>query len=304
MTTQFLGVEAIETLRADNPAYRLREVDQTAPAGMWQTAAEGGDLLFQTATAADWSAFTDVVTLASTPAVTIHGTLTVSGTIAFAANVRLDDDIVVLFGDDSDYYMGYSATDVALEIGTGATIASNVVVSVDSDTLTVTGTVAATTDLEVASQALQCFGIQINNSAGYLRHRMGFGQVTGTTASNFIDRIVGASTAFATTPTGTDATTAFETGCKISTTSAYSIVFDTAAQVTANGLATVALQNNGTGTALVVAVDYESYDVDGVTLNRPAFYYTNADTAAAFNINSTNIPSGKTLVTRFYGHLS
>lgn len=304
MTTQTLGIEGTTTLRSGVPAYRLREVDQTAPAGMWRVAASGGDMLFQAATAADWTAFTDVVTLASTPAVTIHGTLSVSGTIAFAANVRLDDDIVVLYGDDSDFYMGYSATDDALEIGTGATIASNVVVSVDSDTLTVTGTVAATTDLEVASQALQCFGIQLNNSAGVLRHRMGFGQVTGTTASNFIDRIVGASTVFATTPTGTDATTAFETGCKVSTTSAYSIVFNTAAQVTANGLATVALQNNGTGTPLVVGVDYSSYDVDGETLNRISFYYTHADSAAAFNINSTNIPTGKTMVTRFYGHLA
>jgi hypothetical protein len=132
MTTQFLGVEATETLRADNPAYRLREVDQTAPAGMWSMGAQGADMLFQAASAADWSAFTDVVTLASTPAVTIHGTLTVSGTIVFEDNVRLDDDTVVLFGDSSDLYMGYSATDDALEIGTGATIASDVALAIDS----------------------------------------------------------------------------------------------------------------------------------------------------------------------------
>jgi hypothetical protein len=132
MTTQTLGKEGVETLRSGNPSYRLREVDQTAPAGMWSMGAQGADMLFQASTAADWSAFTDVVTLASTPAVTIHGTLTVSGTIVFEDNVRLDDDIIVAFGDDSDYYMGYSATDDALEIGTGATIASNVALSVDS----------------------------------------------------------------------------------------------------------------------------------------------------------------------------
>jgi hypothetical protein len=144
MTTQFLGIEAIETLRASNPAYRLREVDQTAPAGMWSVDAQGADLRFQAATAADWSAYTTVVTLASTPAVTIHGTLTVSGTIVFAGDVRLDDDIVVLFGDDSDFYMGYSATDDALEIGTGATIASGVALSVDTS-----GNVAVDGDLEI-----------------------------------------------------------------------------------------------------------------------------------------------------------
>jgi hypothetical protein len=132
MTTQILGTEAIETLRADNPSYRLREVDQTVPAGMWQIDAQAGDLLFQAATAADWTAFTTVVTMTSTPSITIHGTVTFSGTIAFAANVRLDDDIVVLFGDGSDYYMGYSATDDKLEIGTGATIASNVAMDIDT----------------------------------------------------------------------------------------------------------------------------------------------------------------------------
>lgn len=137
MTTQFLGKEVTETLRGDDPSYRLREVDQTAPAGMWQMNAQGGDMLFQASTSSSWSSFTDVVTLESTPAVTIHGTLTVSGTIVFAADVRLDDDIVVLFGDDSDYYMGYSATDDALEIGTGSAIASNVALAFDSSGKTV-----------------------------------------------------------------------------------------------------------------------------------------------------------------------
>ena len=132
MTTQTLGVEGIQTLRAEDPAYRLREVDQTAPAGMWQVDAQGGDLLFRSATAADWSGFTDVVTLASTPAVTIHGTLTVSGTIEFAANIRLDDDVLVLFGDDSDYYLGYSATDDALEMGRGALVTQNVALLLDA----------------------------------------------------------------------------------------------------------------------------------------------------------------------------
>jgi hypothetical protein len=132
MATQILGKEGINYVRSTNPAYRLREVDQTAPAGMWQMDASSGDLLFQCATAADWSAFTTVVTMTSTPSITIHGTITFSGTIVFSANVRLDDDIVILFGDDSDYYMGYSATADVLEIGTGSTINSNVAMAIDS----------------------------------------------------------------------------------------------------------------------------------------------------------------------------
>jgi hypothetical protein len=165
-------------------------------------------------------------------------------------------------------------------------------------------TLAVTTDISLASQVLNCFGVQINNNSGTLRHRMGFGQVAGTTASNFIDRISNASTTYADTPTGTDADTAFASGLKVSTTSAYAVVFDVAAQTTANGLATAVIQDNSTGTALNVAVDYESFDVNGTTRNRMSFYYTNASSGAAFNINTTNIPSGKNLITRFYGHLA
>jgi len=127
VATQILGKEGINYVRSTDPAYRLREVDQTAPAGMWQLEGSSGDLLFQCATAADWSASTTVVTMTSTPSITIHGT------VVFSANLRLDDDIVVLFGDDSDYYMGYSATADVFEIGTGSTINSNVALKVASD---------------------------------------------------------------------------------------------------------------------------------------------------------------------------
>ena len=101
MTTQILGKEAIQTLRGEEPAYRLREVDQVAPAGMWQIDAQGADLLFQAASAADWSTFTTVVTMTSAPGITIHGTITFSGTVVFSANVRLDDDITLAFGTSS-----------------------------------------------------------------------------------------------------------------------------------------------------------------------------------------------------------
>ena len=149
MATLMLGKEGIDTLRSTNPAYRLREVDQTAPAGMWQMDAEGGDLLFQASTDDTWTAFTTVVTMTSTPSITIHGTITFSGTVVFSANVRLDDDIVVLFGDGSDYYMGYSATADVLEIGTGSTINSAVAMAVDSSGNVGIGTVTPLESLHV-----------------------------------------------------------------------------------------------------------------------------------------------------------
>jgi hypothetical protein len=117
---------------------------------MWQMDASSGNLLFQCATAADWSAFTTVVTMTSAPSITIHGTITFSGTVVFSANVRLDDDITILYGDDSDYYMGYSATADALEIGTGSTINANVAISLDSSGQVGIGTNAPDVLLDVS----------------------------------------------------------------------------------------------------------------------------------------------------------
>ena len=90
-----------------------------------------------------------MVTMTSTPSITIHGTITFSGTVVFSANVRLDDDIVVLFGDGSDYYMGYSATADVLEIGTGSTINSAVAMAVDSSGNVGIGTVTPLESLHV-----------------------------------------------------------------------------------------------------------------------------------------------------------
>lgn len=146
MATLMLGKEGIDTLRSTNPAFRLREVDQTAPAGMWQIDAEGGDLLFQASTNDTWTAFTPVVTMTSTPSITVHGTITFSGTVVFSANVRLDDDIVILFGDGSDYYMGYSATADEVQIGTGSTVNSNVSIVVGA-----TGLSGIRGDLEIGT---------------------------------------------------------------------------------------------------------------------------------------------------------
>jgi len=132
MATQILGKEGTDTLRSTQPAYRLREVDQTAPAGMWRMAGDAGDMVFQASADATWSSFTDVVTLTSAPSVTIHGTIAFSGTVVFSADIRLDDDIVALFGDGSDFYMGYSATAGTLQVGVGSTINSAVAFSVDT----------------------------------------------------------------------------------------------------------------------------------------------------------------------------
>jgi hypothetical protein len=187
-------------------------------------------------------------------------------------------------------------------INTGSsTIASGAITASGTSTF---ATLGVTTDLSLASQVLNCFSVQFNNAGGTLRHRMGFGQVAGTTASNFIDRISGASTGYTNTETGADADNDFSAGMKVSTNQTYALVFNTAAQTTANGLAIAVIQKNDTGTALSVGVDHESHDINGTTRNRMLWYYTNATSGAVFALNTTNIEVGKGFVTRFYGHLA
>ena len=203
-------------------------------------------------------------------------------------------------------YLDLGATAVGNAIASKAVVLNSNLDYTGIRNLTITGTLGVTTDLSLASQVLNCFSVQFNNAGGTLRHRMGFGQVAGTTASNFMDRISGASASYTTTAIGTDASTDFTAGMKVSSNQTYALVFNTAAQTTANGLAIAVIQRNDTGTALSVGVDHESHDINGTTRNRMLWYYTNAATGAVFTINTTNISDTGTkgFVTRFYGHLA
>lgn len=123
MATVIFGQEAQTYVRAEDPAFRLRETDETQPAGMWQIAVSGDDMVFQRATATDWSTFETVVTLTSTPSVVIHGT------ISFSGELKLDDDVALVFGTGSDFYEAYSATENEWELGSGSTVGSNVMLA-------------------------------------------------------------------------------------------------------------------------------------------------------------------------------
>ena len=126
MVTVYAGPSAEKAVRGIAPDYKFREVDQTAPAGMWRIQLTGDDLEFQDATASDWSTYNTPVKLTSTPSIVI------SGDIEFTGNLDLADDALLLFGSGDDMYMGYSATDDALEIGTGSTITANIAIKLSS----------------------------------------------------------------------------------------------------------------------------------------------------------------------------
>ena len=114
MVTLFAGPTSIETVRGEEPQYRLREVDQTAPAGMWRIDVQADEMLFQRATASDWSTALTVVTLNSS------GVVVYSGAITFSGDVTLEDDIKLNFGDDADFTMDFDSAGSTFDFVAGA----------------------------------------------------------------------------------------------------------------------------------------------------------------------------------------
>lgn len=148
----------------------------------------------------------------------------------------------------------------------------------------------------------QAFLLRIENTAGTLQHAI-CSEGAGVTLGNYSSRIIGASDVLANTPTGADASTAFVSGGKIGSASPFIFWFDTAAQIPAEAQLLTAIVGNSTGTALTARPQFSSIDINGVTRLRLAFVFQDAATGATFNLNTTNIASGKVIWIQFRGKL-
>lgn len=149
----------------------------------------------------------------------------------------------------------------------------------------------------------QAFTFGFYNNGSVLQHYTLSDAVTGG-LGNLSSRIIGSTSAFTTTPTGSDSTTAFAAGAKIGSGSTNTLYFNTAAQTTVyfQGIATVV--NNTTGTGITVAAGVSSININGVTRNRVCLQFYNASTGAAFALSTANIPSGKTVQVQFLGKIA
>lgn len=147
--------------------------------------------------------------------------------------------------------------------------------------------------------ALNSFRIDIINSSGTLNHRIGAWFNPALAASNFVNKIVDASSSFYATPTGTDSTTAFYKGGKISSANPHRFIFDVSTTQTygTTSLIAIASPTSGMPATLKAYGSLHSDNVNGVTLIRPVIdmYYHNGTDWDLFQINTTNIPSLKTL---------
>jgi hypothetical protein len=142
------------------------------------------------------------------------------------------------------------------------------------------------------------FEIQVANNSGTIQHRM---QAPNNSSSsiaitgNLASLISGAANSYTTTPNGTDATTPFAAGAKISSASPHVLILDTPEQTNGNFSLNSEAQNIVAGTNGRIYTDTLSFNVNGVTRVRPGVVLSDVTTggaltwASALNSNGENI---------------
>ena len=157
----------------------------------------------------------------------------------------------------------------------------------------------AVSSFSVKHQQLQGFRFRIFNNAGTLQSQIT--DSNGTGLPTFSNKIVGASATLQNIPTGTDATTAFAFGGKISTTVTNEYIFNTASQVVADGLLMANIIFNSSGTDVLASPLVDTINVNGVSQPRLILAFSNATTGVSFALSTANIPAGKIIDVLFLG---
>lgn len=148
----------------------------------------------------------------------------------------------------------------------------------------------------------QAFMLRIQNTAGTLQHN--FRNLSKDVSTSFVSGINGASSTLQNTPSGNDATTNFTAGVKISSASNQRLILESAdltSGASLNLLGTMRYQDIGTLVQMFVSTI--SLNVNGTTRNWLFIDTYNATTGASFNLNTTNIPSGKQLQFQLMGFM-
>lgn len=148
-------------------------------------------------------------------------------------------------------------------------------------------------ELRLRDQVYQAFSIRLRNNSGTIEHRIG-SLAESATPGNYASRIINATTNFTATPAGTDASTPFAAGAKISSAAANRLILDTNAQIGAGFTMKAGIQYNDAGTALTVWAYPISINVNGLTRARLILEFRDAATGAPFNL-TTGLANGKIL---------
>jgi hypothetical protein len=148
------------------------------------------------------------------------------------------------------------------------------------------------TNLSLQGYLPNCITLEIYNAGGTLQHAMypttldaaNSAWAGGINAANYIRQ---------TTPTGTDASTAFAYGGKIQSAANSNFIFDTAAISNTIAFGICKLGRNTTATTIIAPqLLAGSGNVNGVTRNRWKIRFTDS-VGAAWDLNTTNIANTK-----------
>lgn len=153
----------------------------------------------------------------------------------------------------------------------------------------------------IHSQALQTFTVRILNNAGTLQHQI-LNLPTASSAAGFAGKISGADINPNTTPDVSGGATALAAGAGIN---GNELVLDTSGQTNANAFVAAFVEKyDGSVSTPAVAAVFVSMAINGVTRNRLHLRLTNALSGADWTLNTTNIPSGKSVYIKFIGYLA
>lgn len=150
-------------------------------------------------------------------------------------------------------------------------------------------------------QEMQSFTLVITNTAGVLQHQIVANIANSGTLPPYASKVTGASAVLANTPT-VDAVTNFTSGVGIT---GNQVVLNTAQQTLANLMMLAAVEYyDGNVVHPRVYPLNNLVNVNGTTLNRLHFRLLDAMTGAAWNINTVNLPAGKSIAIKFMGYLA
>ena len=152
-----------------------------------------------------------------------------------------------------------------------------------------------------ADTVLQSFSIEIKNDGGTLKHRISVGAFTANPAT-YDTAVSGASNAYNTTPCLCDSN-GFTAGVGIEAANPSNIVLNTADQsgIPAIRFMTTVLYNS-TGNTVEASPDIRNIDVDETTQNWASIHLLD-ESGWDFYANTTNIPSGKSIVIGIFGYM-
>jgi len=183
---------------------------------------------------------------------------------------------------DSEMIVGNGSTDPVAE--SGPTLRTSLGLGTTND--------VDFTSIAISGQKFQSFTLRITNNSGTMRHRMGRAGDVGATAS-FIDKISGASTTEADTPS-ISSSVDFTSGGGMYFAITSMFIFNTATQDEADWFGSVFMHYNDTDTAVSLSLSIaDVVDINGTTRNRLGLQFRDLATGAVFNMNTTNWGAGE-----------